>query len=80
MDLTKIKKEFDALPADVQWYWIIVDERHLIEEIIIDNDNTSVHLFGDNDCLYPLYPKSHCGNSNGVLHILRALGINANHC
>ena len=80
MDLAKIKKEFDALPPDVQWYWILVDERHLVDEVILDNDNTSIHLIGDDDSLYPLYPKSHCGNTNGVLHMLRALGITANHC
>ena len=80
MDFSEIKKEFDALPPDSQWYWILVDERHLIEEIILDNDNTSVHLLGDTERLYPLYPKSHCGNTSGVLHMLRALEINANHC
>jgi len=77
--MEKIKTHFDALSAPAQWEWI-VGNRSLIDEIIIDNDNTSIHLHGDEDAMYVMYPKNDCGNRNGVLYLLRALGVNANHC
>ncbi len=77
--MKKIKTHFDALSAPAQWKWI-VENLGLIDEIIIDNDNTSIHFHGDEDAMYVMYPKNDCGNRNGVLYLLRALGVNANHC
>lgn len=79
MKHSEIKTHFDGLTAPAQWLWI-VENRQLVEEIILDNDNTSVHLHGDTDAEHALYPKSDCGNRYGVLYLLRALGLNTNHC
>ena len=77
--MEKIKLHFDSLTAPSQWQWV-VENRQLIEEILLDNDNTSIHLAGDEEALHILYPKNDCGDRYGVLYLLRALGINANHC
>ena len=49
--MEKIKTHFDALSAPAQWEWI-VGNRSLINEIIIDSDNTSIHLHGDEDASF----------------------------
>ena len=77
--MEKIKLHFDSLTATGQWQWI-VDNRALIEEVLLDNDNTSIHLTGDEYAQYILYAKNDCGDRYGVLYLLRALSINANHC
>lgn len=79
MKLEEIKTHFDGLSAPAQWHWI-VENRHLVDEIILDNDNTSVYLHGDTDAAYALYTKNDCGDRYGVLYLLRALGLNTNHC
>jgi hypothetical protein len=79
MKLELIKTKFDSLSNSQQWEWII-EYRQLIEEIILDNDNTSIHLHGDKEAKHVLYPKMDCGDRYGVLYLLRGLGFNANHC
>lgn len=77
--MEKIKLHFDSLTPAAQWEWV-VENRNLIDEVILDNDNTSIHLHGDEDAEHVLYAKNDCGDRYGVLYLLRALGINANHC
>lgn len=74
-----IKLHFNSISGPDQWKWIY-DNRSMIKEVILDTDNTSVHLKGDDDSNFVLYPKKDCGNRNGVLWLLRAIGLPANHC
>ena len=79
MNFEKIKSEFQALSASAQWKWI-VENRAMISEIIVDNDNTSIFLGGDNEAYFMLLAKADCGNRSGVVYLLRALGFTANYC
>lgn len=75
MDYSKIKREFDSLQPDVQWYWLLVDERHLIGDILLHQNRTFIYLDGDIEGEFRLCAKAHIGNTEGALCAIRALGI-----
>ena len=77
MDYNKIKHEFDSLPPDVQWYWVLVDEKHLISDIVLLENHTFIYLDGDIEGKFKLSAKAHIGNTEGVLYAIRAFGITA---
>ena len=43
MNLSKLKNDFDNLSERAQWEWV-VENREVVNEIIVDNDNTSIFL------------------------------------
>lgn len=77
--LNDIKSHFDNLSEEDQWKWLIETDMKDKFRIGLDNDNTSIHFYEDEDADmdHTLYFKADIGNRWGVELILKGLGYNA---
>ncbi len=70
------EKQFNALNEVEQWQWVL-DNKNKIQQVTLDNDNTSI-MMKDSEDYY--YMHRDCGDRDGVKILLTLIGLNAERC
>lgn len=76
-------KQFENLTTEKQWEFVLGLEDKSKIEVYLDNDSTEITFGdefenGDEDDPVLYFFQDFIGDAEGVLHLLKALGISAN--
>lgn len=71
------RQQFEALPAQEQWLWVITNKEDISLLIELDNDCTYVtsDYFKVGEDNGSVTMKSYLGISEGLFHLVKSIGI-----
>lgn len=72
--IEKLHNELSGLTSQDQWKWV-VENKELIKSLDLDNDSTYVNFKGDKEGEYSVNLIDWIGWDDGVIYLLKAIGI-----